>query len=59
MIFSLFYHLIAKSRLIVLHNLQRSFPEKGAKEIIGIAKGVYRHFAIVATEIFDLPQITK
>jgi len=59
MVFSLFYHLIAKSRLIVMHNLQRSFPEKGAKEIIGIAKGVYRHFAIVATEFFDLPYITK
>jgi len=28
-------------------------------EIIKIAKGVYRHFAIVAAEFFDLPQITK
>ena len=58
-LFSLFYHLIAKSRLIVLHNLQRSFPEKDTKEIIRIAKGVYRHFAIVAAEFFDLPSITK
>ena len=58
-IFSLFYHLSAKSRLIVLHNLQRSFPEKDTKEIIRIAKGVYRHFAIVAAEFFDLPSITK
>jgi KDO2-lipid IV(A) lauroyltransferase len=24
-----------------------------------MAKGIYRHFAIVATEFFDLPQITK
>jgi len=57
--FSLFYHLSAKSRLIVLHNLQRSFPEKDTKEIIRIAKGVYHHFAIVAAEFFDLPSITK
>lgn len=57
--FSLFYHLVAKSRLIVLHNLQRSFPEKDLKEIIKIAKGVYRHFAIVAAEFFDMPSITR
>ncbi|MGP8154670.1 MAG: lysophospholipid acyltransferase family protein [Smithella sp.] len=59
MIFSLFYHLVAKSRLIVLHNLQRSFPEKDIKEIIKIAKEVYRHFAIVAAEFFNMPSITK
>ena len=58
-LFSLFYHLVAKNRLIVLCNLQRSFPEKDLKEVMRIAKGVYRHFAIVATEFFDLPQITK
>jgi Kdo2-lipid IVA lauroyltransferase/acyltransferase len=58
-LFKLFYHLSPKNRLIVLHNLQRSFPEKNTDEIIKIAKGVYRHFAIVAAEFFDLPQITK
>ena len=58
-LFKLFYHLSLKSRLIVLHNLLRSFPEKNTDEIIKIAKGVYRHFAIVAAEFFDLPQITK
>jgi len=58
-VFSLFYHMVSKSRLIVLHNLQRSFPEKDSKEIINIAKGVYRHFAIVAAEFFDLPSITR
>jgi len=58
-LFKLFYHLSAKNRLITLHNLLRSFPEKNADEIIKIAKGVYRHFAIVAAEFFDLPQITK
>jgi Kdo2-lipid IVA lauroyltransferase/acyltransferase len=57
--FLLFYYLVSKSRLIVLHNLQRSFPEKNSKEIIKIAKGVYRHFAIVAAEFFDMPYITN
>ncbi|MGD0278190.1 MAG: lysophospholipid acyltransferase family protein [Smithella sp.] len=58
-VFSLFYHLGSKNRLIALHNLQRSFPEKDTNEIIRIAKGVYRHFAIVAAEFFDMPYITK
>jgi KDO2-lipid IV(A) lauroyltransferase len=58
-IFFLFYHIGTKSRLITLHNLMRSFPEKDTKEIIKITKGVYRHFAIVAAEFFDLPYITK
>ena len=58
-LFSLFYYLSPKSRLIVLHNLLRSFPEKDVKEIIGIAKGVYRHFATVAAEFFDMPSINK
>ena len=57
-LFSLFYHLITKNRLIVLHNLQRSFPEKDVKELMRIAKVVYRHFAIVSAEFFDLPFIT-
>jgi KDO2-lipid IV(A) lauroyltransferase len=58
-LFYLFYHLGTKNRLITLHNLMRSFPEKNAKEIIGIAKGVYRHFAIVAAEFFDLPSLNR
>jgi KDO2-lipid IV(A) lauroyltransferase len=37
----------------------RSFPEKQTKEILGIAKGVYRHFAIVVAEFFDMPYINK
>jgi KDO2-lipid IV(A) lauroyltransferase len=57
--FFLFYLLGSKNRLIVMHNLQRSFPEKSLKELIGIAKGVYRHLAIVAAEFFSLPSITK
>jgi KDO2-lipid IV(A) lauroyltransferase len=57
--FWLFYQLGSKNRLIVLDNLQHSFPEKSVAEITAIAKGVYRHFAIVAAEFFSLPSITK
>jgi KDO2-lipid IV(A) lauroyltransferase len=58
-LFSLFYHLSSKNRLITIHNLRHSFPEKDNKEIIKIAKGVYRHFAIVAAEFFDMPYINR
>jgi Kdo2-lipid IVA lauroyltransferase/acyltransferase len=58
-LFSLFYHLDTRHRLITLYNLQRSFPEKDKKEILRIAKGVYRHFALVAAEFFDLPAINR
>ncbi len=58
-IFFIFYHVGIKNRLITLHNLMRSFPEKNSEEIVRIAKGVYRHFAVVAAEFFDLPYITK
>ncbi|KUG21623.1 lipid a biosynthesis lauroyl acyltransferase [hydrocarbon metagenome] len=58
-LFMLFYHVGTKNRLITLHNLMRSFPEKDLKEIIKIAKGVYRHFATVAAEFFDMPYVTK
>ncbi|MBN1364936.1 MAG: lysophospholipid acyltransferase family protein [Syntrophaceae bacterium] len=58
-IFFLFYHFGTKNRIITIHNLMRSFPEKETKEIIRITKGVYRHFAIVAAEFFDLPYINK
>jgi len=55
----IFYHLDSRHRLIALHNLQRSFPEKNYREIIKIAKGTYRHFAIVGVEFPDMPSITK
>jgi len=58
-LFFLFYHLGVKHRIIVLHNLCRSFPEKELKELQKIAMGVYRHFAIVTAEFFDLPFITR
>ena len=57
--FYLFYLVGVKNRLITLHNLQRSFPEKSTEEILKIARGVYRHFAIVTAEFFDLPYINR
>ena len=58
-LFMIFYLLDSRRRLIALHNLQRSFPEKNYREIIRIGKGTYRHFAIVAAEFADMPYITK
>ena len=58
-LFYLLYLVGVKNRLITLHNLQRSFPEKKIEEIIRIARGVYRHFAIVTAEFFDLPYINR
>jgi KDO2-lipid IV(A) lauroyltransferase len=55
----LFYHAVAKHRLIALHNLRCAFPEKDMEELTRIAKGVYRNLAITAAEFFDLPSITK
>lgn len=58
-VFSLFYHISAKHRLIALHNLKCAFPEKDMKTLISIAKGVYRNLAIMAAEFFDMPYITR
>jgi KDO2-lipid IV(A) lauroyltransferase len=57
--FLLFYYGSSKQRLIALHNLRCAYPEKSVDEIVRIAKGVYRHVAIVAAEFFELPYITK
>ncbi|TFG91802.1 MAG: lipid A biosynthesis acyltransferase [Syntrophobacterales bacterium] len=54
----LFYHFSEKNRLIVLHNLTRSFPEKDISELTRIAKNSYRHLGIVAAEFFDIPSLT-
>ncbi|MCX5844951.1 MAG: lysophospholipid acyltransferase family protein [Deltaproteobacteria bacterium] len=55
----LFYHAVAKHRLIALHNLRCAFPEKDMEELNRIAKGVYRNLAITAAEFFSLPSITR
>ena len=58
-VFRLFYHASVKQRLIALHNLRRAYPEKSIDEIEAIAKGVYRHMAIVMAELFEMPYITR
>ena len=57
-IFFLFYHIGTKSRLITLHNLMRSFPEKDTKEIIKITKGVFTAICHSCAE-FSLPYIQR
>jgi len=57
--FRLFYYLDPKRRLIAIHNLRCSFPEKSMEEIITIAKGVYRTMGIVAADFFEIPSLTK
>jgi len=58
-VFRLFYHASVKQRLIALHNLKCAFPEKSLDEIEDIAKGVYRHLALVMAELFEMPYITR
>ena len=55
----LFYHFSEKNRLIVLHNLTCAFPEKSMVELKKVARGCYRHLAIVAAEFFDILSITR
>ncbi|HEX7416138.1 MAG TPA: lysophospholipid acyltransferase family protein [Smithellaceae bacterium] len=53
------YWLSLKHRLIALHNLSRSFPEKKLEEIVKIAKKSYQNFSFVAAEFFDIPYLNK
>ncbi len=54
-----YFHLFPRHRLITLYNLRASFPEKEDAEIRAIAKGVFRHIAIVGAELFDLPGLSR
>jgi KDO2-lipid IV(A) lauroyltransferase len=58
-VFRLFYHASSRQRIIALHNLRHAFPEKTLDEIESIAKGVYRHLALVMAELFEMPFITR
>ena len=55
----LFYHFSEKNRLITLHNLICSFPEKPLPEITRIARNVYLNLGTVAAEFFEIPSLTK
>jgi len=56
---SAFYHVSLKHRLIAIHNIACSFPEKPLKDIIKIAKESYRSFALVAAEFCDVTKLTR
>jgi len=55
----LFYYLSLKHRLIAIHNLMRSFPDKSLEEIIKIAKESYLSVALVVFEFCDIPSLNK
>ena len=55
----LFYHLSLKHRLIAIHNLMRSFPDKSLEEIISIAKASYLNVSLVLVEFYDIPSLNK
>jgi KDO2-lipid IV(A) lauroyltransferase len=55
----LFYYLSLKHRLIAIHNLMRSFPDKSLEEIIRIAKESYLSVALVLVEFYDIPSLNK
>lgn len=54
-----FYYLSLNHRLITIHNLIRSFPEKPLPEIIKIAKESYASFALLGAEFADIPYLNK
>jgi len=54
-----FYHLSRKHRLIAIHNLERSFPEKPIEEITKIARNSYDSFATVVAEFADILSFNK
>ena len=53
------YYISLKHRLIALHNLMRSFPDRPLKEIIRLAKESYISFTLVAVDFFDIPCLNK
>lgn len=55
----IFYHLSLKHRLITMHNLLRSFPEKPVDEIRRIAWQSLRSFALITAEFAELFYLTK
>ena len=55
----LFYYLSLKHRLIAVHNLTRSFPEKSLNEILRIAKASYESFALILAEFSDIYYLNK
>jgi KDO2-lipid IV(A) lauroyltransferase len=53
------YHISLKHRLITLHNLTRSFPEKSTTEIKHLAKKSFESFFRLVADYFVIPGLTK
>ena len=53
------YYISLKHRLITIHNLMRSFPDKPLKEIIRLAKESYISAALVVVDFLDIPYLNK
>ena len=53
------YYISLKHRLIAIHNLMRSFPDKSLREIIRLAKESYTVFTIVIVDFVDIPYLNK
>ncbi|MCK4664494.1 MAG: lysophospholipid acyltransferase family protein [Bacteroidales bacterium] len=58
-IYFLLFYIIGYRKKVVFENLKNSFPDKGNKEIIKIAKKFYRHLSDIFIETFKLTQISK
>lgn len=55
----LLYHLSLEHKLIAIHNLMRSFPEKSLNEILKIAKASYASIALTMSEFPDILYLNK
>jgi Kdo2-lipid IVA lauroyltransferase/acyltransferase len=53
------YRLLFKHKLIAIHNLLRSFPDKSLNEVLQILKDSYASFALVIAEFADILYINK
>ena len=53
------YYISLRHRLIAIHNLMRSFPDRTLKEIIRLTKESYISFTLVIVDFFDIPYLNK
>ncbi|MRR17874.1 MAG: lipid A biosynthesis acyltransferase, partial [Deltaproteobacteria bacterium] len=53
------YYLLHKHKVIALHNLMRSFPEKSPAEILRIIKNSYASFAMLFAEFLQILYLNK
>jgi Kdo2-lipid IVA lauroyltransferase/acyltransferase len=55
----LVYHLLHKHKLIAVHNLTRSFPEKSLEEVLQILKDSYASFALTFAEFLEIIYLNR